>query len=335
MNHTGLENFSTTRVLLLSRLIMAGLLALGMVQVVQAASGSFALTGSLNTARYFHTATLLPNGEVLVTGGTDVNDNPLASSELYNASTGTWSFTGSMAASRGQGFTAILLPNGDVLVAGGYNNGVCLDAAELYNSSTGQWTSTGSMNQPRCNQSATLLPSGDVLVAGGSNTGSVAGTFATSAELYNPTTGKWRTTGSLHTARESGAATLLADGEVLLAGGYNFINDSETIPTTAELYNPSSGTWSVTGSMTSGAFTPASALLGNNDVLIANAAQFYNPASASWVSTGPLPKTATNPRRATLLLKFWPAGQIAVTAAAVTYPPLVVSSTQLPPTRGL
>lgn len=127
-----------------------GLLVLCTVQMVAATRGTFAFTGSLNTARYFHTATLLPNGKVLVAGGTDVNDNPLASAELYNPSTGAWSFTGSMAAGRGQAFTATLLPNGQVLVAGGYNNGVCLDAAELYNPSTGLWTSTGSMNQPRC-----------------------------------------------------------------------------------------------------------------------------------------------------------------------------------------
>lgn len=76
MIHTG-QSFKTTRVLLLSRLIMIGLLVHGTVEVVHAASGTFALTGSLNTARYDHTATLLPNGQVLVTGGTDVNTKAL------------------------------------------------------------------------------------------------------------------------------------------------------------------------------------------------------------------------------------------------------------------
>jgi len=291
-----MQSFKMTRTLVLSSLLITGLLGTGAVRAL--AAGSFALTGSLNTARYDHTATLLMSGEVLVTGGTDVNDNPLASSELYNPATGTWSATGSMAASRGQGFTATLLPNGEVLVAGGYYNGTCLATAELYNSSTGQWTATGSMSQPRCYHSAALLPNGDLLVAGGTNS---TGTAGASAELYNPSTGRWQTTGNLNTSRENGAATLLANGEVLLAGGENFINGVETILTTAELYNPSSGVWSVTGSMITGIYSPASALLGNNDVLIANAAQFYSPTTASWAKTGPLPRTAENPLRATLL----------------------------------
>lgn len=287
----GIERFRITRTLALSSFLIAGLLITGATKL-SATSGTFAFTGSLNTPRYDHTATLLMSGEVLVTGRTDVNDNPLASSELYNPATGTWSATGSMAASRGQGFSATLLPNGEVLVVGGYYNGTCLATAELYNSSTGQWTAAGSMTQPRCFHSATLLPSGDVLVAGGTN---FAGTAGTSAELYNPSTGKWQTTGNLNTSRENGAATLLANGEVLLAGGENFVNGVETILTTAELYNPSSGVWSATGSMVTGVVLLASALLGNNDVLIANGAQFYSPTTASWAKTGPFAEDRGKP----------------------------------------
>ena len=273
MNHPRLQNFNTTCVLLFSSLIMIGLLVHGTVEVVHAASGTFALTGSLNTARYDHPATLLASGEVLVAGGTDMNANPLASAELYNASSGTWSITGGMTASRGQGFTATLLRNGEVLVAGGYDNGSCLNSAELYNRSTGRWTSTGSMNQPRCSHSATLLPNGNVLVAGGNNS---AGNTGTSAELYNPSTGEWRATGSLNTARENGAATLMADGEVLLAGGINFENGVETFLTAAELYNPScflytisTNSWSVTGSLNHPRIDHTSTLLLNGKVLIA------------------------------------------------------------------
>ena len=276
-------------------------------------SGTFAPTGSLRTARYFHTATLLPSGEVLVAGGNDVNGSPLASAELYNPATGTWSITGSMATGRGEGSTATLLPNGEVLVAGGIDsNGFCLNAAELYNPSTGRWTSTGGMNQPRCHHTATLLSTGNVLVAGGFTSYE---SDTTSAELYNPTTGEWQTTGSLHAARQNGAATLLNNGQVLLAGGINFENGVESVLTTAELYGPSSGVWSVTGNMVSGIVNPASTLLGNNDVLIANAAQLYNPASASWTRTGPLPKTAGNPLRATLLLN----GNVLASGTDCTY----------------
>ena len=277
------------------------------------AGGTFAPTGSLHTARYFHTATLLPSGEVLVAGGSDVNGSPLASAELYNSEKGSWSVTGSMATGRGEGFTATLLPNGEVLVAGGTDiNGFCLDAAELYSPSAGRWTSTGSMNQPRCHHTAMLLSNGNVLVAGGTTSYESA---TTSAELYNPTTGEWQTTGSLHAARQNGAATLLANGQVLLAGGINFNNGIESILTVTELYNPSSGVWSVTGSMISGIVNPASTLLGNNDVLIANATQFYSPATATWTKTGPLPRTAGNPLRATLL----PNGNVLASGTDCTY----------------
>jgi Galactose oxidase, central domain len=118
--------------------------------VLNAVAASFAFTGSLNTARRGHTATLLQNGQVLVTGGTDANGNPFATAELYNPATGTWSVTGSMAEARSI-FLAVLLPNGNVLVAGGQGSlDTCLATAELYNPSEGHWTATGSMAHARC-----------------------------------------------------------------------------------------------------------------------------------------------------------------------------------------
>lgn len=276
------------------------------------AAANFALTGSLNTARRDHTATLLPSGQVLATGGTDVNGNALASAELYAPATGAWSVTGSMSEGR-SAFIAVLLSNGSVLVAGGQgSNGLCLTAAQLYNPSTGRWTPTGSMVQARCSPSAAVLPSGQVLVAGGAVSPE---SDDLTSELYNPSTGAWQITGSLHSARQGGAATLLNSGEVLLAGGINFTDGAEMVLTTAELYNPSSGEWNVTSSMTKGIVSPASALLGDGDVLIANAGQFLSPASASWANTGPLPKTAENPIRATLL----PNGNVLASGTVCSY----------------
>lgn len=292
------KTLKPARTLLLFGLLITGLLTCPAVKARAASSGTFTLTGSLNTARYDHTATLLQTGEVLATGGVDINGNPLSSAELYNPATGRWTRTGSMAEGRSD-FTAILLPNGNVLVAGGEGETGCLSAAELYNPSTGTWHATGSMTQPRCSQSAALLRTGEVLAAGGGEPDG-SETLAT-AELYNPSTGMWHSTGSLNFARANGAASLLQNGQVLLAGGYDFSNGSETIPTSAELYNPSTAVWTVTGSMEKGIFSPAAALLTNNHVLIANAAQFYNPSSASWAGTDNLPEAAENPVRATLL----------------------------------
>jgi hypothetical protein len=93
------------------------------------ATGTWTATGSLNPARFSHTATLLPNGEVLVAGG-ERGFSSLASAELYDPTSGTWTATGHLNAAR-YGHTATLLSNGEVLVAGGFKFGV-LASAELY-----------------------------------------------------------------------------------------------------------------------------------------------------------------------------------------------------------
>ena len=129
-------------------------------------NGSWTATGSLATARFEHTATLLPNGMVLVAGGDDASGNLLASAELYDAATGSWSATGSLSVARID-HTATLLPNGLVLIAGGSDRRGYSASAELYNPSSGSWTPTGSLNVARSDHTATLLPDGKVLVVGG------------------------------------------------------------------------------------------------------------------------------------------------------------------------
>lgn len=134
-----------------------------------AASGTWALTGTLATARTYHTATLLPDGDVLVAGGMDDSGAFLASAELYHPQTGSWSPTGAMSISR-TFHTATLLPTGQVLVAGGLTivNGqeTVVASAELYTPATGSWSPTGAMSTSREFHTATLLQNGQVLVAG-------------------------------------------------------------------------------------------------------------------------------------------------------------------------
>ncbi len=258
------------------------------------ATGSWTTTGSLHTARYDHTATLLSNGQVLVAGGYAMGPYystiPLASAELYNPATGTWTTTGSMNAARAL-HTATLLQNGQVLVAAGGNG--YLTSAELYTPATGTWTTTGSLHTSRTFDTMTLLPNGQVLVAGG--LGQPVGTtinILASAELYDPSTGIWKKTGSLNTARTGHTATLLSNGQVLVAAG-----EGSSFLTSAELYDPSKGKWTLTGSLNTARDQHAATLLSNGQVLVAGgsngnaylaSAELYTPSTGVWTTTGSL-----------------------------------------------
>src|SRR5262245_36749492 len=135
-------------------------------------SGTWATTGNLNNARVYDTATLLPNGMVLVAGGRDGPSfnpsDPLSSAELYDPASGTWNLTGSLN-NRRVAHTASLLPNGMVLIAAGIIgfNVSASASAELYDPASGIWTVTGTLNTARYYHTATLLPNGIVLVAAG------------------------------------------------------------------------------------------------------------------------------------------------------------------------
>ncbi len=214
-------------------LVFVGLSVIGLLVTITTpalAAGTFQKTGSMNVARDGHTATLLPNGQVLVAGGNNstLASNSLASAELYNPATGNWTLTGSMTVPRAS-HQAVLLQNGQVLVAGGSNASGTLASAELYNPSTGTWAATGSMTAARSSFSMTVLQNGQVLAWQG-----------TSADLYNPATGAWTATGGPTSSVGGANSALLPNGDVLAIG--------ESLDTPSELYDPSTGTWSTTGS---------------------------------------------------------------------------------------
>jgi hypothetical protein len=191
-------------------------------------------TGPLNVARGSMTATLLANGWVLIAGGIDRNNNPLRSAELYNPTTGTWRMTGILNVARDE-HTATRLPNGQVLVAGGEDEaGVTTRSAELYDPATRVWTSTGPLFTDRLEHAAVLLANGNVLVSGGSRVTAVTAIALATAELYNPATGVWKRTGSLHVARIGHTSTVLPSGFVLDAAGANINADLAS----AEIYTP-------------------------------------------------------------------------------------------------
>ena len=148
-------------------------------------TGTWITTGNLGTGRYSHSATLLPNGTVLVAGGTD-GTNSLATAQLYDPTTGTWSATGSCTTGRDY-HAATLLLDGMVLVAGGYDGTNFLGSAELYSTASGTWSATGGIGSARGYHTLTSLVNGNVLVAGGYNGTSLLA----STQLYNPAAGTW------------------------------------------------------------------------------------------------------------------------------------------------
>ena len=275
------------------------------------ASRTWTATGSLLTDRADHTATLLPNGKVLAVGGREFFYD-LASAELYDPATGTWAPTGSLKIPR-RFHSATLLPDGKVLVAGGirefFSTVYSINSAEIYDPATGTWTVTGSLGTARGDHTATLLSSGKVLVAGGRPDFSGGGNPSiTSAEIYDPASGVWTSTGSLNTGRWSHTATLLGNGQVLAAAGFG---DSQLL-TSAEVYDPATGTWKATGNLSTRRTRHTATLLPENKVLVAGgysgnypygslaSAELYDPATGSWIRTGSL-VTSRNELTATLL----------------------------------
>ena len=277
-------------------LLVLALLLLGADGNVLAQSWSF--TGSMQQARLYPSATLLPNGQVLVVGGYH-RGLIVAVAELYNHTTGTFATTGSLHTAR-YAHTATLLPNGKVLIAGGENTSGQLASTELYDPSTGTF-SAGPNESCACNAVPALLASGKVLFSGGFN-----GTAAiATAQLYDPTSNTFSSTGNLKVARAGPSSTLLPSGKVLIAGGVFFTGTPPyslvaNYLTSAELYDPTSGTFSLTGSLKVARSGQSATVLGNGTVLLAagqnaattggwvGSAEIYNPATGKFTLTGSL-----------------------------------------------
>ncbi|HEX9988829.1 MAG TPA: kelch repeat-containing protein [Chloroflexia bacterium] len=222
-------------------------------------AGTLKATGSMSVGRCCHTATLLPNGKVLVAGGFEQEGDLQASVELYDPAAGKFVPTGNMTIAR-VGHSATLLKTGKVLLVGGFGDNGQLSSADIYDPVTGKFTPTGSMTNRRGGFTATLLKDGRVLVAGGND-----GTWLASAEIYDPATGKFTPTGSMSTVRAAHAAALLGDGRVLVTGGDT---GRSTVLASAELYDPATGRFSSAGNMSVVRHKHAATSLADGSVLV-------------------------------------------------------------------
>jgi len=232
---------------------------------------------------------------ILFAGGV-TKKSTLASAEVFEPS-GSFVATGAMHTAR-VGHTATELQNGRALVAGGademFGAGRKIFAsAEIYNPSKKRFSNTSAMLEARTGHTATLLANGKVLIACGDD-----GTSSlTDSELYDPATATFTETGAMSIGRDECTATLLANGKVLIAGGFQLLPDfSGSVLDTAEIYDPESGLFSLTGTMTSAREFHTATLLPDGRVLItgggdnngngADTAELYDPTTGQFSPAG-------------------------------------------------
>ena len=218
------------------RVLVAGGLngrdVLATAELYDPVTGEFSPTGSLIEARVQPNAVAaLDDGRILISGG-DGTEGPLASVEIYDPASGTFSATGSLPEPRVVQ-SLVTLDDGKVLMVGGSDGGfsggfpVYYPTAAVYDPMTGVFTSTGTLAFPREMQAASLLRDGRVLVAGGAHLAGEPGSVTVpTAEIYDPASGTFSIVGDMAVPRYEAIPVTLADGSILLAGGWAFGGDT-------------------------------------------------------------------------------------------------------------
>jgi len=179
----------------------------------------------MSSARFEHTATLLDDGRVLITGGqgppVEGRSSALASTELFDPAVNTFLRSNDMGEAR-TNHAAVKLADRSVLVmggAGGPNGDLSLSTAEVFDPSRGAWSGVGPLSQARTGNTATLLADGRVLVAGGESASRGTRRSLDSAEVYTPDGREWRSAGTMNCPRSEASAVLLDDGSALVVAG--------------------------------------------------------------------------------------------------------------------
>lgn len=281
-------------------IICAQVLALALPSVASALSVS--ATGNLAHARYGATTSMMSDGRVLIAGGLST-PTTTSSIEIYDPASGAFSGGPFLSLNEPRSAAiAVTLPTGQVLIAGGRENvgsESTLRSAELFDPVSQPASETGMLGSRRQRATATLLADGRVLICGGFDSGDGGGVNGdpgvgglASAEIYSPLSGMFSPTGSMSTPREQATAVLLADGRVLVIGGYDASNGVNL--QTSEIYDPDSGQFSQVATMPGGGRSGATAtLLTNGKVLIAGgyngnylaSALIYSPDSNTYTPT--------------------------------------------------
>lgn len=299
---TGRENQTATLLRNGNLLVVGGLdgrgVPLASAELYDPKTNRWTAAGAMATTRLDHTATLLANGKVLVAGGIrgSIPSDTLASAEIYDPASNSWSDAAPMIDSRSR-HTATLLGDGRVLVVGGFSvkigeRGLVVGQpgdAEVYDPRTNRWSPTPPMARYRREHTATLLSDGRVLVAGSQDDL----TF-NSAEIYDPNSNRWLEAAPMTSGRALHSAVRLANGDVLVVGGISQGQNSPAIElASAEIYHPSTNRWTAVASMTQARTSETTTLLGDGRVLVLGAGfargrpELYDPSRNSWSVVGP------------------------------------------------
>jgi len=274
----------------------------------------------MGTARSFHSAALMPNGQVLVVGGYSSapplianlggdgsaicgknvgiasSGSATATTEIFDENVFSWTPATSMNSPRAE-LTLVRLQSGFILAAAGSGS----QTAELYDPSANTWTYTGGMQATRLGAATALLPDGRVLVTGGNygyNVIGIAINCPTGGEVYDPVANSWSNTGNMAKNRYHATATVVrvSDGtwRVLVVGGQDGNDDSLPVLGTAELWNPSTGQFTAAASMSTPRAYHTATLLPTGQVLVTggsstndttgvlNTAEVYDPLADTW-----------------------------------------------------
>lgn len=254
------------------------------VELYQPQTRSFSAGAALGTPRVGHTATLLNDGTVLVAGG--YNGQYLAGAELFDPKTRRWTPIGPMRTARSE-HVAVLLHDETVLLAGGIGTGWSfLATAEIFDPVRRAFTPVGNMSEPRESHTATVLRDGRVLIAGGHKGRRADMTVFASAEIYDPGKRVFVGAHNMTTARHKHGATLLPNGDVLIAGGSD-ARDWSGKYRSAEIFDVRTGAFRAIANMHEDRFKLANAILTLADgrALLAGGAaalEMYDPRTAGF-----------------------------------------------------
>lgn len=215
-------------------------------EIYDPATDSWSETSPMSVPRFEHSASLLPDGKVLIAGGQGPADGgrftALSTSELYDPAVG--GFVGATPLGEGRAnHAAVVLANGSVLVAGGVggtNADISLASVERYDPRSGSWNRMESMSQPRTGATAVLLDDGRVMVAGGESAQRGQRRSLQTAEVYDPDGDEWRSGNEMACPRSEHAAVVLDDGTVLvIAGDAAFPGQNPQAQGCVDRYTPS------------------------------------------------------------------------------------------------